>query len=169
MSGGGHSHSLSVRGKCYWKISSMHTYSICVCLYTRNTGKVMFLWGRKCINRDCVFRPLSIRSCLNSKMWDLQFCAEDLIPRAREMCFHALSKPWKHISHILGLSMGNRLQECVWWCLMSYCAYLDEVMLWWKLASSWSGEQPDCFRNSKGWIKAITVKGKKTAIGCIFK
>ena len=52
----------------------------------------MFLQGRKVkaflesFNRECVFRPLSIRNCLPSKMWDLQVCLEDLTSRQSRQC-----------------------------------------------------------------------------------
>ena len=44
----------------------------CETLSTHNAGKPIFLCGRKGINS--VFRPLSSRNCLVSKMWDLQAC-----------------------------------------------------------------------------------------------
>ena len=45
-----------------------------VALSTQNVGKAIFLWGRKGNNRECVFRHLSVRNCLDYKTWDLQAC-----------------------------------------------------------------------------------------------
>ena len=42
----------------------------CMTLSTQNAGKAMFLQGSIGINRECVFRPLSIRNCIASKTWD---------------------------------------------------------------------------------------------------
>ena len=69
----------------------------CVTLSTQNPGKAMFLQGRKGINRECVFRPLSLRICLYSKIWDLQTCPEDPTSRARAECFPANSEPCNRI------------------------------------------------------------------------
>lgn len=44
----------------------------CVTLSSQNTGKVLFLRGRKGINRECVFRPLSMKNCLDSNKRALQ-------------------------------------------------------------------------------------------------
>ena len=46
----------------------------CVTLRAQNAEKAMLLWWRKSINRECAFRHLSIRNCLDSKMWELRAC-----------------------------------------------------------------------------------------------
>ena len=64
----------------------------CVTLSIQNAEKAMFLQGRKVklflesFNRECVFRPLSIRNSLPSKMWDLQVCLKDLTSRESGQC-----------------------------------------------------------------------------------
>ena len=51
--------------KCFQAVcDSQHT----------DAGKALFLRGRQGITRECDFRPLSVKNCLDSKMWDLQVC-----------------------------------------------------------------------------------------------
>ena len=107
----------------------------CVSLSTQNTGKVLFLQGRKGINRECVFRPLSIRNCLDSKKRDLQSPQRTKIP-VRAVSFLALFMPCKHIPRSSqDCPCANRLQECVWEYWVPSCAYLDKVICHWKWAN----------------------------------
>ena len=45
-------------------MTSMQAHSSCVTLSTQETGKAIFLGGRKGIHRECVFRPLFAASLL---------------------------------------------------------------------------------------------------------
>ena len=62
-------------------------------LSTQNAENAFFLHERKGISRECVFRPLSRRNSLVSKMWELQTCPEALSSRVRAVCVSALFEP----------------------------------------------------------------------------
>ena len=69
------------------------TFHQCVSLNTQYAGKVIFLQGRRGINTECVFRPLSSINCFTSKTWDLQACPEDLSQLRVSPCwFQTLQK-----------------------------------------------------------------------------
>ena len=53
-----------LRGHCHWIMTSMQAHSSCVTLSMQETGKAIFLGGRKGIHRECVFRPLFAASVL---------------------------------------------------------------------------------------------------------
>ena len=122
----------------------------------------MFLRGKKGINRECVFPPLSSMNCLTSRMWELQVCPEDLTSRVRSMCFPALSETCKHVPRSYrDCPWGSILQQCVWECWVPYCGYPDKVTFPWKWTSTMSWNLPARFRNPKVWTKGITVRCKK--------
>ena len=50
------------------------TFKWWVSLSTEYPGKAIFFQGRKGNNRECIFRTLSCRNCLASKMWKLHAC-----------------------------------------------------------------------------------------------
>lgn len=85
-----------------------------VTLRKQNVGKTMFLQGKKGISREWIFSPLSIKNCLDSKMWGLQSYPEDLTCRVRAVCFPALAQAFNHIpTSSQNCPWGNRLLECV--------------------------------------------------------
>ena len=90
----------------------------------------MFLQGRIGINRECVFRPLSVRNCVASKTWDLQVCPDDLTSRVRALYLPALSEPCKHIPRSYeDCPWGSRLRECVWEHWVPCRGHLDKATL----------------------------------------
>ena len=104
-------------------------------LSTQNAGNAFFLHGRKGINRESVFRPLSKRNSLVSKMWELQACPEALPCRVRAVCISALSEPCNN-NHkpFCDCPCGSRLRACVWDCWVSYCGQLFKVTYYCKCA-----------------------------------
>ena len=79
-------------GNYHWKlISKRALFKHCVTLSSQDTGKPIFLQGRKGIHRECVFKPLSCRNSLASKTWTLQVYPEDLNSRVCAMCLGAFS------------------------------------------------------------------------------
>ena len=113
------------------------TFKQCETLRTQNFGKAIFFRGRKVINKECVFRHLSSRTCLASKMWDLQACPEEPTTRVRAVCLPALSDACKHIpSPHCNCPWGSRLRYCVWECWMPYCGHLIDVTFPYKWACS---------------------------------
>lgn len=134
----------------------------CVCLFAHKMFGKLCSFKKRNASTESAFSPLSIRNCLHSKSWDLQSFLGILTPRVRAVCFHELFKPCKHFPSIYwDCSWRNRLHECIRVCWAAYCAYLHEVPIQWKLASGWSGEQPACFRNSKGWTNLSLSKVRK--------
>ena len=141
---GGLPYGYTIRGICYWKMTSKQAFSNSVTLSTMNAWEAKFLWGRKGINRESVFRSLSSMNCLTSRMWDLQVCPQDLTSRVRSVCFPALSETCKHISKSYhDYPWGSSFQQCVWECWVPYCGYPDEVTFRWKWASSYE-LKPTC-------------------------
>ena len=53
-----------LRGHCHWITTSKQAHSSCVTFRKQETGKTIFLRGRKVIHRECVFRPLFAASVL---------------------------------------------------------------------------------------------------------
>ena len=77
---GGFPYCNTVRGNCYWKMTCKQGFSSSVLLAAhRMLGKLCFFDKRH--KKRVFFRHLSIRSCIDSKMWELQVCTEDLISR----------------------------------------------------------------------------------------
>lgn len=108
-----------------------------VTLPTQNADKAILLQGRKGINREGVFRPLSTSNCLASETWDLQVCPEDLTSRIRAVCLPAFlcAEKKKHIPKPLwDWAWGSRLQECVWEWWMPSCGHQVMLTLHWKWA-----------------------------------
>ena len=100
----------------------------CVSLSPLYAGKDIFLWGRKGIKRECVFRPLSGRDCLASNTGDLQTFPEDLIFKSRQcVSRHIPSLVNTFFRPHCNCPWGSRLQEYVWECWLPYCAHLVEV------------------------------------------
>ena len=68
-----------------------NAFKQCETLGTQNAEKAIFLHGRKVINRECVFRPLSSRNSLVSLTWDLQAWPEILTYRVGTVSLYFLS------------------------------------------------------------------------------
>ena len=88
-----------VRGNCFWKMTTKQAFSNSVWLSAQRMLGKLLLQGRRDINRECVFWPLSSRNHVTSKMWELQFYPEDLTSRDRVVCF--LPVPC-HVNTFLG-------------------------------------------------------------------
>ena len=75
----------------------------------------MTLQGRKGINRECVFRPLSIIYCLDCKTWDLQSCPDDLTFWVKA-CVSMQSPTLvnKFLGHTRTANEEKGYGECVW-------------------------------------------------------
>ena len=65
----------------------------CVTLSAQYAGKAIFFWGRKDINRECVFRSLPYRDCLASKTWDFQAGLAVLTSNVRVVCLPRVPEP----------------------------------------------------------------------------
>ena len=103
-------------------------------------------------------------------MWNLQVCPEDLTPRVRAVCFPVLSETWNHIPITYqDFHWGNRLCKCVWACWLPYSDYQMRWIRTGKVPAARSCERPACFRNPKGWNKALAVRTNKGGTGWIFK
>ena len=100
---------------------------------TQNGGKAIFILAKKIINREYVFRSLSIRNCVVSKTWDIQACPEDWNTRLRAMCLPALCELYKHSPRPYhDCPWGSRLWECVWERWVPYCGHLVKVSVHFK-------------------------------------
>ena len=115
------------------------------------------------INREYIFRSLSIKNFLDAIMWDLHVCPVDLTSRVRGQ--FVSSTFWASLTHPYGvpeLPMRKQVAEV---CLRALVAIL--WLLWWSDIQLYIGqwlcrcEPPTCFRNSKGWPKTLGVRSKK--------
>lgn len=103
-------------------------------------------------------------------MWNLQVCPEDLTPRVRVVCFSMPSEPCNHIPITYqDFHWGNRLCTCVWACWLPDSDYQMRWIGTGRVPAAISCERPACFRNPKGWNKALAVRTKKGGTGWVLK
>ena len=114
------------------------TFKQLVSLSTQYAGRAIFLWVRKGINKECVFRTPSCMNCLTSKAWDLQACQEDLNSRGRADCLPALSKPCEHIP--------RPHHDCPWGSGLWECLKMLRDILW---LPSWGDIPPKMARSDE--------------------
>ena len=108
----------------------------CVSLSTQYAGNDIFPQGRKGINRECVFRPLSLRNCLVEGIRP-PGCQKGLTSRVRAGCLPALSEPRNPIPRPHGdCPWKSWLWECVWKCWVPFCGHQVKVTFHCKGAQS---------------------------------
>lgn len=96
-----------------------------VTLSTQNAGKAMSIRGRKGINRECVFRPLYMRSVYILRCEISRLVQRTHLPESGQ-CFPANSEPCKHILR----SLRNAHNE-TYYGRVSVCAVCHSVLTKW--------------------------------------
>ena len=125
-----------LRGHCHWIMTSKQAHSSCVTLSTQETGKAIFLGGRKGIHRECVFRPVFAASVLLLRRQTCRLALRASIPESG-LCLPAHSEPCKHIPGSEWCCLwGRRLRECVWGIWVPCWGHLVEGTLHIQWAAS---------------------------------
>ena len=112
-----------------------------------------------CINREYVFRSLSIKNCLDAIMWDLHICPVDLTSRVRGQFVSCTF--WASLTHSYGvpeLPMRKGVAEV---SESAGCHTVVTLMKWHPTVhrpAAGSCKPPTCFRNSKGWPQTLSVR-----------
>ena len=90
------------------------TFQSYMSLSMQESGKAIFLGGRKGSPREWIFRPLSHSKCLAPQTPDFQAWSEGLNSQVRALCPPALSELCKHIPRsVWSYPWERRLKECV--------------------------------------------------------
>ena len=123
----------------FWIINDLQEspFQQCVSLKTQYAVKAVFLQGGKGINRECVFRSLSIRDFLDAIMWDLHVCPVDLTSRVRGQFVSRTF--WASLTHSYGvpeLPMRKQVAEV---CLRVLVAIL--WLPWWSDIQLYIGQR----------------------------
>lgn len=143
-------------------MSKRALFKHCVTLSSQDTGKPIFLQGRKGIHRECVFKPLSCRNSLAPKAWTLQFCSEDLNLRVCAVCLGAFS----HLSNTYLGDTGTAHEEADCGNMSQSAGSLTVVtsVRWHSTVNrpkDRSCEPPMCFKNPRGGTKLALSKVRK--------
>ena len=159
-----------LRGHCHWITTSKQAHSSCVTLSTQETGKAVFLGGRKGIHREWVFRPLFAASVLLLRRQTSRPAPRASAPESGPcVSLYILSLA----NTFLGQSGTAHEEEGCG--SVSEGAGCHAGVTWSRSPCTSNGPQVRsyapalCWRYPKARNKASSVRRRKTGMGWIFK